>query len=125
MFTVTESAALVIKAQMESEGEGEMFLRVFIRPGAGGMQFGMSSEENSARTTKSASSAASKCSWTGSVRARLTGWSWDIRRQADLASASPRTMPQILNEADKHRYSMHFPFAEPLADDMTFQTGCV
>ena len=45
MFTVTEAAALVIKAQMESEGEGEMFLRVFIRPGADGMQFGMSSEE--------------------------------------------------------------------------------
>lgn len=45
MFTITESAAHLIKAQMESEGEGEMYLRVFIRPGAEGMQFGMSSEE--------------------------------------------------------------------------------
>ena len=45
MFTVTESAARLIKSQMEAEGEGEMYLRVFIRPGADGMQFGMSSEE--------------------------------------------------------------------------------
>lgn len=45
MFTITESAARFIKAQMESEGEGEMYLRVFVRPGADGMQFGMSSEE--------------------------------------------------------------------------------
>ena len=46
MFTITEAAAQLIKSQMESEGEGEMYLRVFIRPGADGMQFGMSSEEN-------------------------------------------------------------------------------
>ena len=45
MFTITEAAAQLIKSQMESEGEGEMYLRVFIRPGADGMQFGMSSEE--------------------------------------------------------------------------------
>ncbi len=45
MFTITESAARLIKGQMEAEGEGEMYLRVFIRPGADGMQFGMSSEE--------------------------------------------------------------------------------
>ena len=45
MFTITEAAALLIKGQMEAEGEGEMYLRVFIRPGADGMQFGMSSEE--------------------------------------------------------------------------------
>ena len=45
MFTITEPAAQLIKSQMESEGEGEMYLRVFVRPGADGMQFGMSSEE--------------------------------------------------------------------------------
>ena len=45
MFTITESAAQFIKSQMDSEGEGEMYLRVFVRPGAEGMQFGMSSEE--------------------------------------------------------------------------------
>ena len=43
MFTITEAAAQLIKGQMEAEGEGEMYLRVFIRPGAEGMQFGMSS----------------------------------------------------------------------------------
>ena len=45
MFTITEAAARLIKSQMEAEGEGEMYLRVFVRPGAEGMQFGMSSEE--------------------------------------------------------------------------------
>ena len=45
MFTITETAARLIKDQMQSEGEGEMYLRVFVRPGADGMQFGMSSEE--------------------------------------------------------------------------------
>ncbi len=45
MFTLTEAAARRIKAQMAAEGEGEMYLRVFVRPGAEGMQFGMSSEE--------------------------------------------------------------------------------
>ena len=43
MFTVTEAAAQLIKGQLEAAGEGEMCLRVFIRPGADGMQFGMSS----------------------------------------------------------------------------------
>ena len=45
MFTITEAAARLIKGQMEAESEGEMYLRVFVRPGADGMQFGMSSEE--------------------------------------------------------------------------------
>ena len=45
MFSITETAAQLIKSQMDSEGEGEMYLRVFVRPGAEGMQFGMSSEE--------------------------------------------------------------------------------
>ena len=45
MFTITETAVQLIKDQMQSEGEGEMYLRVFVRPGADGMQFGMSSEE--------------------------------------------------------------------------------
>ena len=49
MFTITESAAHLIKSQMDSEGEGEMYLRVFVRPGAEGMQFGMSSEEQPGR----------------------------------------------------------------------------
>lgn len=49
MFTITETAARLIKSQMESEGEGEMYLRVFIRPGAEGMQFGMSSEETAGK----------------------------------------------------------------------------
>jgi iron-sulfur cluster assembly accessory protein len=45
MFTITETAAGFIKAQMEAEGESELYLRVFVRPGPDGMQFGMSSEE--------------------------------------------------------------------------------
>ena len=35
MFTNTEAAAQLIKGQMEAEGEGEMYLRVFTRPGGG------------------------------------------------------------------------------------------